>query len=288
MNEDFPQLDTSSDAILFYNVGMFGTLGYGVPNWANKSVTLNTTVKDMCDMWGKALSDIMHTDDAMLPRPPSMNVVFGMHQAFVRSAQILRNAAVAENQFFFEPGHSTPTPKIFRVYPAPCFKVVNKWLSRWCENVMRCISHMMQHTENRRQDDVSEEFTQEVGTWLNRIYVDMAADLFKVPIEEARAPGFLLTKAHFDAYAPTKHVLVAERSNVVAPVRSALTEDSRKVIYEGILVTQLPKLSGYPVDPLIGQYLSNSDLLQPGSQAKAAATTVNQGMPVTDPMASML
>ena len=50
----------NTDAVLWYNVGQFGELGYGVPNHSDDPGSLNTEIIDVVNMVGRNLFHIMH------------------------------------------------------------------------------------------------------------------------------------------------------------------------------------------------------------------------------------
>lgn len=237
---------TNTDSILWYNVGDFGDQGYAVPNWSDDVETNNVTIRELVDLMGANLFLIMHGDDVRLATPPFANTIHRIHQLYVRIGYLLQSRARKESELRFEAVHSTPAIEGFKVYPVPYFKVRNAWLKRWCELALRCIGEMMQHTENTVPDEISMQFAQTVGKYMNRIYVNLATELFGVDRAVAEKPGFVLTDEQLGAYEPSKFVTATERIDTVAPVRQILTEDAMYTIRNGILVSQLPNLVPYP------------------------------------------
>ncbi len=275
-------VNTQTDSILWYNVGDFGLMGYAVPNWSDDVATNNVTIRELVDLAGQNLSLVMHGDDARLRTPPSMNTILRIHALYVRMGSILQSRARRDADILFESTHSTPALEVFRVYPVPYFKVRNAWLKRWGELVLRCIGEMMQHSENTRSDEITIHFAEVVGKYLNRIYINMATELFGVLRAEAEKPGFLLTDAQLAAYNPSAFVTSTERIDTVAPMREIFTEDTLFVIRSGILVTQLPSLTPYPADVLAGVGITNPDLTAAGSTATVATPTPAIVMPVSN------
>lgn len=271
---------TNTDSILWYNVGDFGAMGYAVPNWSDDVATNNVTIRELIDLAGQNLSLVMHGDDARLRTPPSMNTILRIHALYVRIGSILQSRARKDSDVLFESTHSTPALEVFRVYPVPYFKVRSPWLKRWCELVLRCIGEMMQHSENSRQDEITIHFAETVGKYMQRIYVNMATELFGVSRAEADKPGFLLTDEQLGKYNPSAFVTSTERIDTVAPMREILTEDSMFVIRSGILVTQLPNLTSYPADVLAGVGISNPDLGIGAASATTSAASPSVVMPV--------
>lgn len=272
--------NTANDSILFYNVGDFGQWGYAVPNWSDDVATNNVTIRELVDLAGQNLSLVMHGDDARLRTPPSMNTIMRVHALYVRVGSILQSRARKDSDVLFESVHSTPALEVFRVYPVPYFKVRSPWLKRWCELVLRCIGEMMQHSENTRPDEITIHFAETVGKYMQRIYVNMATELFGVSRADADKPGFLLSNEQLAAYNPSAFITSTERIDTVAPMREILTEDALYVIRSGILVTQLPHLGPYPADVLAGSASVNSDLgVSPGSVGAAASPSIVMPVP---------
>jgi hypothetical protein len=237
---------TNTDSILWYNVGQFGEQGYAVPNWSDDIETNNVTIRELVDLVGSNLFLVMHGDDVRLSSPPFANTIHRIHQLYARIGYILQARARKESDLRFEAVHSTPAIEGFKVYPVPYFKVRNAWLKRWCELALRCIGEMMQHSENTVPDEISIQFAQTVGKYMNRIYVNMATELFGLTREVAEKEGFLLSPEQLAAYEPSKFVTSTERIDTVAPVRQILTEDAMYTLRSGILVSQLPPLNPYP------------------------------------------
>jgi hypothetical protein len=57
----------NTDAVLWYNVGEFGQIGYGVPNPSDDPGSLNPRILGIVDMVGRNLFGIMHHEDVDLP-----------------------------------------------------------------------------------------------------------------------------------------------------------------------------------------------------------------------------
>ena len=64
---------TNTDAVLWYNVGVFGEAGYAVPNWSNDVGSLNPQILDWTHLVGRNLFHIMHHEDTDLRTQPSIN-----------------------------------------------------------------------------------------------------------------------------------------------------------------------------------------------------------------------
>lgn len=256
-----------SDSILWYNVGAFGAAGYAVPNFGDDVSSLNSTILELTNLIGRNLFSMMHCEDVDLRTPPSINTLLRVHKLYVRAGQILQGRALPANVPMFEPLHTTPSEEVFRVFPVPYFKVRNSFMRSWCQDGLRLLSDCFQHTENRRQFDITELFSARVGQYLTRIYGRMAVDMFGKKAEDVRTPGFLLTDADFQAYNPAQFFTGTEMVDTVPSFSGVFTEDALKTLSEGIPVTQLPALG-----------------LWPGASAPDAATGATSSSPAVGPV----
>ncbi len=231
---------TNTDAILHYNVGIFGTAGYAVPNWSDDVGSLNPTIIDWVQLVGRNLFHLMHHEDVDLRIPPSRNTLERVHKLYLRAANILAGRAVPAGERNMEVQHVRPAGDVFRVYPVPYFHVRNPFLKRWAELVLLSLSEAMQHTENRKEMEVSTAFAGQVGQYLRRVYTNMAIELFGKTRDVALAEAFVLTEADFDAYNPGEFFTSTEMVDTVPRLDRVLTEDRLELLAEGIPVTQLP------------------------------------------------
>ncbi len=231
---------TNSDAILWYNVGIFGESGYAVPNWSNDVGSLNPTILDWVQLVGRNLFHIMHHEDVDLRIPPSRNTLERVHKLYLRAASILAGRAVPSGERNLEVQHVRPAGEVFRVYPVPFFKVRNPFMRRWAELVLISLAEAMQHTENRKEMEISTAFAGQVGQYLRRLYENMAIELFAKSRAEAMTAGFVLTEADFAAYNPQEFFTATEMVDTVPRLDRVLTEDRLELLAEGIPVTQLP------------------------------------------------
>lgn len=156
---------TNTDAVLWYNVGVFGEAGYAVPNWSNDVGSLNPQILDWVDLVGRNLFHILHHEDADLRIPPSVNTCKRVHKLYLRAANILAGRAVPPGSDNMEVLHARPAGEVFRVYPVPFFKVRNPFLRRWAGLVLVSLSEAMQHTENRKEMEISTAFAGQVGQY---------------------------------------------------------------------------------------------------------------------------
>lgn len=240
-----------TDSALWYNVGIFGENGYAVPNWSDDIASQNDTILDLTNTIGRNLFAVMHHDDADLRVPPSINTLRRIHKLIIRARQILAGRAVPSNKLNMETAHARPEPEVFRVYPVPYFKVRNTWMRSYCGLVLTALTEAMQHTENRKPFEISEDFAGLIGQYLTRIYTRMAVELFGVDRATAEATGFVLSEEILSSYDPSKFFTSTELIDTVPPYASVFTEDMLQPLSDGIKVTDLPELRPYPsiLDP---------------------------------------
>lgn len=239
---------TNSDAILHYDVGVFGDAGYAVPNWSNDVGSLNPTIIDLTDLIGKNLFNIMHHEDVDLRIPPSINTCKRVHKLYLRAASILSGRAVPSNEDNMEVMHVRPAGEVFRVYPIPFFKVRNPFMRRWANYILMSLAEAMQHTENRKEMEISENFAGQIGQYIKRVYENMAIELFQKTRAEAMADGFQLSDADFSSYNPADFFTSTEMVDTVPRLDRVLTEDRLELLNEGLPVTHLPELKPWPTN----------------------------------------
>jgi hypothetical protein len=236
----------STDAVLWYNVGEFGEAGYAVPNWSDDVGSLNPHILNWCQVVGTNLFNIMHHADADLRIPPSVNTLRRVHQLYVRAASLLAGNAIPPGQDNMEVAHYRPGGEIFRVYPCPFFLVRNPFMRKWAELILIMLTESMQHTENRKEMEISTGFAGWVGQYIRRVYTNMAIELFGKAKDVAEAEGFVLTEADFTGYDPYKFFTGTEMTDTVSRLDRVFTEDRLAYLREGIPVTQLPELGPWP------------------------------------------
>jgi hypothetical protein len=240
-----------TDQALWYNVGVWGELGYAVPNFGDDPATLNDGIQYLTSVVGRNLSAIMHHPDVDLRTPPSINTLTRIHKLVLRSRQILAGRDVAPGEPDMESVHTSPATMVHLIYPVPYFKVRNHHLKQYCGLVLNALSEMMQHTENRKPYEISTRFSGTVGQYLHRVYRLMATELFGIDPEQAKALDFTLTDADLKAYDPGKWFTSTEMIDTVSPLANVATEDDLQLLTDGIPATQLVGLSTYPSGALV-------------------------------------
>lgn len=261
-----------TDQALWYRVGVWGELGYAVPNFGDDTQTLNGSIHKLVSVMGRNLSAVMHHADVDLRVPPSINTLIKVHKLIVRARSILAGRGIAPGTPDFEAQHATPSQSEFLIYPVPCFKVRNEWLKEWCGLTLNAISEACQHTENRKEYEVSTTFTGLIGSYLHRVYRLMATELFNVPVAEASKLDFTLTEAHIAAYDPGKFFSSTELIDRVPRMADIPTEDDLGVLTDGIPASRLVGLCLWPS----GQPIPSGQQSVPSLQALGEDATAPQ------------
>ena len=279
---------TNSDAVLWYNVEEFGVAGYAVPNWSDDVGTLNPTIAELVSLSGINLFSIMHHEDADLTTPPSVNTLKRVHKLYLRLASILAGRSIPPGQNNMETDHVRPAGEIFLVYPSPYFNVRNRFMKQWSGWVMMMISEMMQHTENRKEIEISTNFAGDVGQYMKRVYTNMAIELFQKDKAVAEADGFMLTDADFAAYNPALFFTSVEMTDTVPRLDRVFTEDRLAVLRQGIPITQLPAtVQPWPVNLVdaYSKFRSDATIVAAGKagQASGGSSSGGSNAPVIPP-----
>jgi len=265
---------TNTDAILWYNVEEFGKCGYAVPNWSDDIGTLNPTIAELVRLVGQNVFNIMHHEDADLTVPPSVNTLKRVHKLYLRVASILAGRSIPPGQNNMETEHVRPAGEVFILYPCPFFNVRNRYMYQWAMWAMMMQSEMMQHTENRKEIEISTTFAGDVGQYPRRIYTNMAIELFQKPKDVAEAPGFALTDDDFNAYNPAAFFTSVEMTDTVPRLDRVFTEDRLAILRQGIPVTQLPAcVQPWPVNltNAYAQFRGDATIIGEGKAGQPAA-----------------
>jgi hypothetical protein len=235
-----------SDQALWYNMGVWGELGYACPNFGDDPATFNHTIHYLTSVIGRNLSAVMHHADADLRTPPSINTLTRLHKLITRARQILQGRGTPPGTPDLEALHSSPASQVFLIFPVPFFKVRNPFLKEYCGLVLNALSEAFQHTENRKPYEISTAFAGLVGQYLHRVYRLMATELFSIPLAEAARLDFALTAENLAGYDPTRFFTSTELIDTVPSLDLVPTEDDLRVLTDGIPATQLVGLARYP------------------------------------------
>lgn len=235
-----------NDAFLWYNVGDWAQYGLAVPNFGNDTHSQNDTIRYLTGVVGRNLQGIMVHHDARLSTPPSINTLTRIHKLCTRARSILASRAVPANVLSMETAHALPAPEEFLVFPTPYFNVRNQWLKQYCGLTLLAITEAIQHQENARPLEISEQFAGLIGQYIHRVYRLMATELFRVPVEDAAKPDFTLTDAQLTSYNPSAWFTSTEMIDTVPSLNNWPTEDDLEPLTNGIPVSYLPTLGRWP------------------------------------------
>src|SRR5882672_8138399 len=78
-----------TDQVLWYNNGIWGQLGFAVPNFGDDPTSNNETILYLVDLMGRNLQALMCQPDTDLRVPPSINTLTRIHKLIVRGRAIL-------------------------------------------------------------------------------------------------------------------------------------------------------------------------------------------------------
>lgn len=241
------EFNITTDAILWYNVGIYGELGYGIPNPSNDIGSLNPNILEFTDIVGRNLFAIMHHEDIDMTVPPSVDTLYSIHQLVKRARQIIAARVLDYSDPALQVHHVTPAGEVFKVYPVPYFKVRNPWLKKWAGLTMYMLAEMFQHTQNRRTMEIYTDFGAMMGKYLTRIYHQMAAEMFG-KTQADLTPDFILTEEDFNSYNPSAFFTPTEMIDTVPSLDNVFTEDRKRKLASGLPLTELPKLEPYPTN----------------------------------------
>lgn len=246
------------DSFLWYNVGDWAKLGLAVPNYGNDIASQNGNIRYLVEILGRNLQAVMFHQDARLRTPPSVNTLARIHKLCTRARSILGGRGIPPGKFNMESRHAVPAAEEFLVFPAPYFHVRNKWLKEYAGYILLSLTEAIQHSENAKAIEISQDFAGLIGQYFQRIYTLMAMELLAVPAEQAQADNFTLTDEQLQAYDPGKVFTSTEMIDTVPELMLIPTEDDLKVLTDGIPISQLPQLDRFPSAGPIGTATSTA------------------------------
>jgi len=235
-----------NDALLWYNVPGWQKFGLAVPNWGISPRSQNSVIRDFVAITGRNLQAVMFGVDAQLRTAPTINTLRDIHKLIIRARNILGGRAVPASELNMQPQHALPAPEDHRLYPVPYFEVPNRYLKEYCGLILTALTESLQHTENARPLEISVDFAANIGQYFHRVYRLMAVELFGVDAAVAKALNFTMTDEMLAAYNPSKVLTSTEMIDNVPDLDSWPTEIDLKPLTDGIPVSMLPALGGYP------------------------------------------
>lgn len=262
-----------SDRILWYNVGVWGELGYAAPNLGDNVTTLNSNVHYLVDVMGRNLAAVLQAPDADLRTPPNINTLMRVSRLCERARSVLASRSVGPAEPMFEATHATPAAEVFNLFPVPYFRIRNAWLKEWAGYILLAISEACQHTDNRQAFDVSSRFAGTIGQYVHRVYQRLATELLGAQIEEARKLDYTIPAELWKTFDPGKFFTSTELIDTIPPPHRVPTEDDLVVLTDGIPANVIHGLMAWPFGG------SEEDQAAAGGQAAATSTSASFAPP---------
>lgn len=237
----------TSDAPLYYNVGIWGQRGYGVPNYGKNESgqTLNATIERFTTEGGRRISTIMHHCDTQRIDPPSLNTIKRMVTFINRARVLLVGRQVPENEMKFEGAKITASRIPLYVFPCPYFQVDNRIMRDFAHASFACLAELFQSTENGVEHDISTTLVEVALRYVKRFQRDLAMDCFGFSREQADALDLNLAN-HYDAYTPRAHGFVSGEAYDDVDTLSFPDEIDLGPLAKGLKIMDLPLLGPYP------------------------------------------
>lgn len=265
-----------TEQTLWYNNGIWGQLGYAVPNFGLGAKTLNQGIQYLVTIIGRNLLGVLQTPDADTTSPPKIETLTAIHQLICRARQIMGGRAVPPGQASLQPAHVAPGVMDQIIFPVPYLLMRNQYLKEYTGLILAALGEAMQHTENRQPFDFSTDFAAAVSQLLQRVYVQMATELLQIDAKTASAPNFVLTSAQLEAYNPSAWFTSTEMIDVNPPASQVPTAIDLQVLSSGIPASKLVGLclwpDGTPYNPSAATPVSASGAATGSSTASASAS----------------
>jgi hypothetical protein len=279
----------SGSPVLFYDVpvgGIWGKLGFGVPNFGNRLVSRNIVILELVEVIGRNLQAIMLSDDAMSRTPPSINTIKEINKLVMRARQLLGTEQVMDNQDRMVGMHGQNDKQAFLIFPTPIFEVRNRWMKTYAYYVMHALAEAIQSTENATSPfEITNIFAGQVGQYFVRILKRMACELLMINPQDKTVPvltnglpnwgAFTLSDAQINAYSPSTWFSPTELIDTVYPTGDIPDTIALEFLTNGIPSVDLPKLGAYPVTIFDTEADNNPD-----------PSTLAQGTGATNPPAT--
>lgn len=248
----------SGSPVLFYNVGVWGKLGFGVPNWGKRLVSRNIVLLELVETIGRNLQAIMLSDDALSRSPPSMNMIIELNKLMMRARQLLATEMTVDNQIRMQGDKGVNDKQSFNVFPCPIFMVRNRWLKTYAYYAMHALAEAMQATENSTSAfEITNVCAGQIGQYFTRILKRMSCELLNISPSDPTVPkgtdglpnweAFVLTDAQIRNYKPSQWFSTTELIDTAFPLGDLPSDYDVEPLSNGIPVIDLPPLTAYPV-----------------------------------------
>lgn len=184
---------------------------WGVVNLGDNTETENASMADLFESVNRHLASLTNTRTCFVVNPPDIDAVRAHHNMYVRLNLFIDSNTKADNEPRLDFPHITPVRRKFALYPVRYYDQKNAWTRRWTELYLYGLSNMAQLAEaNTWTNDWTAVSAEEMKKPFREAYRLMAIQLFNTPLEDAKAPDFLLGKDAFDTYNPSASIPVFE------------------------------------------------------------------------------
>lgn len=238
---------------LWYNNGIWGKLGYAVPNFGLGAKTMNATIKYLVSTIGRNLSGVVHDPDADVRTPPTINTISEICKLINRARSILAARALQPGTAAIQVAHVQPGLMDQLVYPVPYFLMANQWIQEYTGLILAALAEAMQHSENRQPFAITTNFANDISQLLQQVYMRVAIELLAVDPVIASDKSFVVTADMLKAYNPAAYFTSTEMIDVTTPTAPVPTGMDLTVLTNGIPASQLVGLAtwpdGTPYDP---------------------------------------
>jgi hypothetical protein len=267
-----------TDQVLLYNVKPWSQLGFGVPNFADKTHTVNRHLLKLADEIGRLQLYIMTHVDVIRTRPPSRNTIERLGKLCNRIQAVLLGRETPYDQNRTEPGHGQPAPRPWNIHPVPYFQgpiVKNGWLAEYNEYCMFALANIFQHTENDLTLTITPEASGDIWQYFREVRNLLAYELLGLSPSEVNADGFKFEQSHYQNYNPTELTVRIESIDQPVDPKLRFTEQDLAEFVRGIPANLiLPNLARYPHTTAENDYEGPK---QDDFRPEDAAPGVNEG-----------
>src|SRR5581483_10200706 len=222
-----------ANSVLWYNVGIFGTIGYGVPYLSpERLTTCNRDLKDLVDTFGRLLFAIMAQPDVWTSASPTRTWLQLAGRAVDRFRLIVAARKVPDGQLDERPAIVTPAQEAFLIYPVPYFNVRNSWAKRWCSNAMMTLAEAMKSHDNIFPYGFHSALAGTMSMYTEMIYRELSVELLgkAVPAPDPKGaptpPMPTLLDADYAAYSTASIYTATERVDQGAPLNWQLPSET--------------------------------------------------------------
>lgn len=240
----------STDQVLLYDVDPWSRLGFGVPNFGDNLKTQNLPWWRLASEIGRTQLDVMTHIDARREQYLSINTLMRIGKILNRIKTVLLNRSRQANELRLEPGHSTPTPFTWLIFPVPFFPgaiVQNSYLMEYNTLCMIALTNIFQHSDNNLALEITAEGGSDIWQYFRRVVELVAGELLLLKKEVYGKDDFIFADEHFTSYNPASFLPRTEAMATPVGTDTGFTEDDLRPLRSGIPANIIqPLLARYP------------------------------------------